>query len=354
LAEVGRTLHAKLDLRLTSIADELRSRDEELKLHNHNASYYALREQVYHCGELLKVARFRLSQKSEPRLDTAPGPSAVKRKSDGHRTASTKRFLREWIDEEDMRQTISEGQSESKYEQFSNRDLASQLSESLILASALVEAALTPRRWLVGIKLLTSDAEYQRRLEFHRSFNDYLALHGMMDAPSLLPLVAGCLKYRFQYEVVGEVFNRGYYLVSGISLIGLLGPLLGTYQTQVKHQASHLRSLHAIPVAGNPNVEELNKIILAQSVASNSPELQSPPEQLQPSDVIRGSIGREIVDYVSGSRCLSFSSENWTRSEVNQERFRRWWMQCMPIPPELRAVRNAPDTFEPIDEGATS
>ncbi len=346
LADVGKTLHTKLDSQLTLIADELRSGDEALNLHNHNASYYALREQVYHCGELLKVARFRLSQKSEPRLDTAPGPSAVKRKSDGHRTASTKRFLREWIDEEDMRQTISEGQSERKYDKYSNRDLASQLSESLILASALVEAALTPRRWLVGIKLLTTDAEYERRLEFHRSFNDYLALHGKMDAPSLLPLLAGCLKNLFQYEVVGEEFSRGYYLVSGISLIGLLGPLLGTYETQVRQQASHLRSLHAIPITGAPDVEELNRIILAESVASSNVGLQ---EQSIPSHVIRGSMGREIVDYVSGSRCLSFASENWTRAEVNQERFRRWWMQCMPIPPELRAVPDSTATSETVD-----
>ena len=339
LADVGKVLQAKLDARLTSIADELRARDEVLKLHNHNASYYALREQVYHCGELLKVARFRLSQKGEPRLDTAPGPSAVKRKSDGHRSASTKRFLRDWIDEEDMRQTIAEGQSERKYDQFSNRDLASQLSDGLILASALVDAALTPRRWLVGIKLLTADADYQRRLEFKRSFNDYLVLHGGVYSPSLLPLLASCLKGRFQYEVVGEAISRGYYLASGISLIGLLGPLLGTYQTQVKQQAAHLRSLHAIPITGTPSVEELNEIIRAELLASNNAELLTPPEQLIPSDVIRGSLGKEIIDYVSGSR-LAIAPESWTRDELNQERVRRWWMQCLPIPPALRAERN--------------
>lgn len=351
LADVGKALQSKLDSHLTSIADELRSRDEELKIHNYNASYYALREQVYHCGELLKVARFRLSQESEPRLDSAPGPSAVKRKSDGYRAASTKRFLREWIDEEDMRQTISEGQNERRFDQYSNRDLASQLSDSLILASALVEAALTPRRWLLGIKLLTTDAEYQRRLEFHRSVNDYMVLHGLVDSPSFLPLLANCLKYRFQYEVVGEGFTSGHYMVSGVSLIGLLGPLLGTYQTQVKNQAAHLRSLHAIPITGNPNIKELNEIIRAESIAIDNAVLHTPPEQLIPSHVIRGSMGREIVDYVSGSRCLSFASENWSRVEANQERFRRWWIQCMPIPPELRAVSSSIATTNLIDEG---
>jgi len=353
LAEVGKTLQSKLDSQLTSIADELRTRDENMKLHNHNASYYALREQVYHCGELLKVARFRLSQKSEPRMDAAPGPSAVKRKSDGYRMASTKRFLREWIDEEDMRQTISEGQSERKYDKYSNRDLASQLSDCLILASALVEAALTPRKWLVGIKLLTTEAEFQRKLEFHRSFNDYLSFHGMMETPSLLPLLAGCLKNRFQYEVTSEELIQGFYLVSGISLIGLLGPLLGTYQTQVKQQASHLRSLRAIPVSGSPNGAELNEIIRTTLIASNNGELRTPPEQFIPSDVIRGALGNEILDYVSGSR-LSFASESWTRTELIQERVRRWWMQCIPIPPELQAVRNTSVASEAIDEGASS
>ncbi len=353
LAEAGKALHAKLDARLTQIADDLRAGDEAMQLRNHNASYYALREQVYHCGELLKVARFRLSQKSEPRLDAAPGPSAVKRKPDGYRTVSTKRFLRDWIDEEDMRQTITEGHSDRKYEQYSNRDLATQLSDSLILATALVEAALTPRRWLVGIKLLTTDAEYQRRLEFHRSFNDYLMLHGMMDSPSLLTLLVGCLKHRFQYEIASENFMHGYYLVSGVSLIGLLGPLLGTYQTQMKNQAAHLRCLQAIPVTGSPSTEELNAMIQATSQASSHGELTTPPEQLLPTSVIRGSVSKDYVDYVSGSR-LSFSPEHWTRIELSQERVRRWWMQCMPIPPELRSPRGRSVSIESLDEGANN
>ncbi len=336
LAEVGKTLQSRLDIRLTEIADELRARDEQMQLRNHNASYYALREQVYRCSELLKAARFRLSQKSEPKLDTLPGPSAVKRKTEWHhRVVSNKRFLREWFDEEDMRQTISENQSERQFLEYSTRDLSLQLLDSVILANAMVDAALTPRRWLMGIKLLTTDAEYQRRLEFDRSFTDYLVLHGMTESPSLLPLLASCLKHQFQYEVVGDDLIRGYYLVTGVSLLGVLGPLLGTYQTKAKQQASHLRCLQAIPIEGNPTTAELNQLILA---ASNDRSLVTPPEQLFPSDVIRGSLGNEIVDYVSGSRLL-FAAENWARAGSNQEKVRRWWMQCLPIPPELRTLR---------------
>ena len=335
LVDVGKTLHLRLEQRLTEIAEELNARDTEMQLSNHNASYYALREQVYRCSELLKGARFRLSQKSEPRLDTAPGPSAVKRKVEGYRTLNNKRFLRDWYEEEDMRQTISNSQSERQFHEYSNRDLAAQLFDSLILADAMVEAALTPRRWLLGIKLLTTDAEYQRRLEFDRSFTDYLVLHGMTETPTLLPLLASCLKNQFQYEVVGDELLRGYYLVSGVSLIGLIGPLLGTYQTKTRQQASHLRCLQAVPVQGNPTINELNETILA---LSNDRSMLSPPEQLIPSDVIRGSLGTEIVDYVSGSR-LSFAGENWARAGANQEKVRRWWMQCMPISSELRTAR---------------
>jgi AAA domain (Cdc48 subfamily)/C-terminal, D2-small domain, of ClpB protein len=357
LVEIGKTLTARLESQLAEIADELRARDEDMNLHNHNASYYSLREQVYHCSELLKVSRFRLSQKSEPRMDASPGPAAVKRKSDGFRMASTKRFLREWIDEEDMRQTIADGQNERQYDQYSNRELAAQLSESLILAGALVGAALTPRKWLVGIKLLTTDSEYQRRLEFHRSFNDYMALHGRLHSPSLLPLLAGCLKNRFQYEVMSKLalqeLVQGYYLVSGVSVIGLLGPLLGTYQSQEKQQATHLRSLQAIPIIGSPDINALNDLIRSESIASKSAELQTSQEQLIPSDIIRGSLSSEIVDYVSGSR-LSFASETWTRTDIGQERVRRWWMQCMPIPAELRIVSNPTILGEIIDEGVSS
>ncbi len=335
LVDVGRTLHARLEVQLAEIADQLRERDAELKLHSHNASYYALREQVYHCSELLKAARFRLSQSSEPRLDTAPGPAPVKRKAVGYRVHGNKRFLRDWTDEEDMRQTISDRQDDRKFDQFSNRDLTTQLLDSLILADAMVSAALTPHRWLVGFKLLTTDAEYQRRLEYHRSFMDYMMLHGMTDAPSLLPMLASCLKNRFQYEVAGDDLIHGHYLISGISLIGVLGPLLGTYKTQLKQQASHLRSLHAIPVAGNPSTEKLNEMILQ---ACESKSMTSAPHQSLPSDVIRGSLGSEIVDYISGSR-LSFTMESRLRPEHGQEKVRRWWLQCMPIPPELRTVR---------------
>lgn len=352
LVEVGKVLQSKLDLQLTSIADELRARDEAMKLHNHNASYYALREQVYHCVELLKVARFRLSQKNEPRLNTAPGPSAVKRKADGFRMASTKRFLREWIDEEDMRQTISDSQSEHNYDQYSNRDLATQLSQSLILADALVAAALTPRRWLLGIQLLTTDAEYQRKLEFRQSFKDFLFLHGRIASPSFLALLAGCLQTRFQYEVMSNGLDRGYCLVSGVALVGLIGPLLGTYQTQAKQEASHLRSLHAIPITGNPSFDELNEIISASVNASNEALLQSQPEQLVPSDVIRGSLGSEILDYVSGSR-MSFPADNLTRAKLTHDRVGRWWMQCLPIPVELRD-QQANATGDATEEGASS
>ena len=336
LVEVGKTLHTRLESELARIADQLRERDAELQLHSHNASYYALREQVYHCAELMKAARFRLSQRSEPRLDTSPGPSAVKRKTVGYRVVGNKRFLREWTDEEDMRQTISESQSDRKFDQYSTRDLTTQLLDGLILADAMINAALTPRRWLVGFKLLTTDAEYQRRLEFHRSFTDYLVLHGMSDSPSLLPLLFGCLQHRFQYEVVSENLVRGHFLVSGISLVGVLGPLLGTYQAQVRQQASHLRYLQAIPVAGNPTTEQLNEIILQACEAKN---VEEAPGQLAPWNVIRGSLGSQVVDYLSGSR-LTFAPDTWVRNDHRYEKVRRWWMQCMPIPNELRTVRS--------------
>ncbi len=91
--EAAKPLHARIDAYLSSIADDLRARDAELKLHTHDASYYALREQVYRCAELLKAAQFRLSQKNAPQLGTGPGPSAVKRKFEGYRNTGWKQTL---------------------------------------------------------------------------------------------------------------------------------------------------------------------------------------------------------------------------------------------------------------------
>ncbi len=340
LVEAGKTVHAQLDARLSQIAPELREQDQRLQLGNHDASYYALHEQVYRCAELLRAARYRLDTQSEPRLDSSPGPAAVKRKPDSpHRVhIKTKRFLRDWIDEEDMRQTISEGQTTNTFDRFSTQDLKAQLADGLIMAHAMIEAALTPRRWVLGMQMLTSDANYQRRLEFERSFVGFLTLGGLLKGPNYLRLLVDCLKHRFQYEVREEELADGYCLVSGVSLIGLVGPLLGTYQTQMKNQAAHLRVLRAIPVADDTPPAALNELIRASQAIYLEQGLHTPPQQMTAASVIRGSIGREFIDYVSNSR-LKLTTDDLLRADFTQEKVRRWWMQCLPIPPALRSAK---------------
>ena len=340
LVDVGKSIHARLDARLNTIAPELREQDKRLQLGNHDASYYALREQVYRCAELLKAARFRLSTQSEPRLDASPGPAAVKRKPDNRNRVNikTKRFLRDWIDEEDMRQTIAENHSESTFDRFTTLDLTAQLAEGLIMAHAMIEAALTPRRWLLGMQMLTTDANYQRRLEFERGFSGFLTLGGLLKGPNFLRLLVDCLKHRFQYEVHDEELDDGYFFVSGVSLIGLIGPLLGTYQTQARHLAAHLRGLQAIPVANDTPYSELNGLIHNSRSIYLEDGLYTPPEQMYAANVIRGSLGREIVDYVSNGR-LQLTTDDMMRADFTQEKVRRWWMQCLPIPTELRSPK---------------
>ncbi len=155
----------------------------------------------------------------------------------------------------------------------------------------------------------------------------------MTEWPSLVPLLANCLKNQFQYEVLGTDLVRGYYAVSGVSVLALLQPILGIYQTQGR-QASHIRLLHAIPVESAMDSAALNQII-EKTIAWE--DLSTRTEEPMPRDVIRGSLGREVVDFVSGAR-LTTNHENWTRPEVNQEKVRKWWLQCMPIPVELRSM----------------
>jgi ATP-dependent Clp protease ATP-binding subunit ClpC len=348
LIEVGKGLHSKMEARLSSLATELRAQDERLKLSNHNTSYYALHEQVYRCAELLKAARYRIDLKGEPRLGSNPGPSTVKRQpgnSSSYGGGKVKRLMREWFEGEDLRKTIAESHSDNHYEGISTLDLTSQLCDSLVIAQAMISAALTPRRWLLGMQMLTTDSSYQRHLEFERGFSGFLTLGGLLKGPNYLRLLVDCLKHRFQYEVYNEELDDGYYLVSGVSLMGLVGPLLGTYQTQAKHLAAHLRVLHAIPVPEEIPHEELNSLIRSSRSFYRGDGLHTPQEQHFATAVIRGSLGREIVDYVSNSR-LALTTEDMMRPELTLEKVSRWWMHCLPIPAELRAF-NEPSARHP-------
>jgi hypothetical protein len=351
LVEVGKELHSRLDSRLTDLAPQLREQDEKLKLSNHNASYYALREQVYRCAELLKVARYRLDRQNEPRLGANPGPSAVRKRSDSRVRPDVKsrRFLRDWIDEEDMRRTISESQTEQNYDRFSTLDLTTELSDSLIMAQAMIDSALTPRRWLLGVQMLTTDSVYKRHIEFERGLSGFLTLGGLLKGPNFLRLVVDCLKHRFQYEVHPDEFEDGYFLVSGVSMIGLVGPLLGTYQTKARNLAAHLRALQAIPVPDEMPPEEFGDLIQSNRDYHFDTGLKSFPEQLWPSNMIRGSLGRDIVDYVSNSR-ITLTAQEMLRAELTQEKFRRWWMNCLPIPREMRIEKAGLPGAKPVEQ----
>lgn len=339
IVEAGKHLHQQLDSQLTNIADQLRAEDERLKLHNHNASYYSLREQVYRVAELLKAARYRLSRSDEPKLGN-PGPAAVKRKSDPRKSVSSKRFLRDWIDEEDMRQTIAEQGSEQSYDRFSTVDLTAELLQSLIVAKAMIDAALTPRRWLVGMFSMTTDPVFDHHLKNSYNVNwDFGLLPAVHYGANAARLLVACLRDRFQYEVTESQASSGFSLVSGVSLSGLLGPLLGTYTIEMPQQAGHLRSLQAIEVPHEMGPQDFPALVNQALVALHSKvvgERTSTIDDAENVALIRGSIGADLVDYYSQSS-IAFGAYEWLGAKNVLDKLQRWWLQCLPIPAELRS-----------------
>ncbi len=339
LVEVGKELYQRLDLRLGELAQPLRQIDEELGEKNHNLSYYALREQVYRCSELLKTSQFRLRQRDEPRLDhSSPVPSKLRRDTDG---VASKRMMRDWLAQEDLRSAISDQRLGTSTDQLSSKELARQLVDHFTIASAMIESALAPRHWLIGFQPLTGKAEFTDGGETEREFKNALAgdqdiLAGIAEPLDFQSHLISCLQSGWQYEVSASLLGGQFHRVAGVSLLGIVGPLLGTYQTERPSHASHLLVLRAVPIPAGATHEEMNQRLLQSTLAGPDGELRTPREHPLPTKCIRGVIGNKTIDFVSGA-VAELPTEAWYRSDRALARNMRWWTECLPVPTELLA-----------------
>ncbi len=142
----------------------------------------------------------------------------------------------------------------------------------------------------------------------------------------------------FSYEVVGYRPSAWVLSCFRVSVIGLLRPLLVTYQTQSAREASHLRLLQAIQWESAIDTAGLNQII--EGTVSWE-DLNALGEDLIPRDVIRGSLDvRSLIMFRVADWC--WHKRLGCVREANQAKLRRWWMQCMPIPAELRSAEFSP------------
>jgi ATP-dependent Clp protease ATP-binding subunit ClpC len=323
-------LFRRLESKLGEITPDLNAIDAAVGGRIHNASYYALREQLYRCSELRKAAEFRLSQRTAPRLDIAP-QSPSKPRSKVTERGPSKSALRDWAAHEDLRAELSGGTVDASLQSIDG--VTEQLLNAFVVANAMIENALAPRTWLLGFENITAGDDLPLDPYEQLGFDHALLLSN--DPPSFLQRLFICLREHWQYEVSNESLAHGFRLVSGVALRGIIGPLLGTYQKQVDQQASQLSALRAIPVDAHGATEELNRCILANPILSASGEFQIAADQAQPGNVICGTIGAQTIHFRSAAR-LEMSPADWYDYEKLVERTSEWWINCLPVPAELR------------------
>ncbi len=322
-------LYERLDRRLSEIADELNEVDTTSLQRSHNASYYALREQLYRCSELRKVAQFHITQRPAPQLNLTP-PTQAKPRSRG----PSRNALRDWAAHADL--VTDFGSTGIEATQFTTEELAQQLTNNFIIADAMISSAQEPRNWLLGFENLTGDDVPTSLTDRDLMTYGFEGSRHPNDAPStFLTHVCWCLGDYWQYEIGQAALESHFISVSGVSLIGILRPLLGTYQCQSHQYANQLLVLRAIPYDPRLSKEEMNKLIASQKLLSASGALVTPAEQSLPTQVIHTTIGKETTNLRSGAT-VQTSQDDWLDPPQAVRRFIQWWIKCLPVPQELQ------------------
>ena len=162
------------------------------------------------------------------------------------------------------------------------------------------------------------------------------------------------------YEVAEQAFEGRYWLVSGVSLIGILRPLLGTYRLDMSQQhsgvgASHLLSMRAIAVPDACAAEyliasatetsaailptsliaELTSLIASEPLLASDGALMTPAGQPWPTSTVRGELAATMVDYVSGAS-LRLWPTSWLEPSKVLAQAMQWWTDCLPVPSSLQ------------------
>ncbi|MEO8269560.1 MAG: AAA family ATPase, partial [Aureliella sp.] len=368
LIEQAGALNQQLDHRLVELEEELRETDRRTTGQTHGASYYALREQLYRCAETLKAAKVRATRTIGPRLDINPVAPSVSRRD--HDSSGARRTIRDWHAQDDLRAAINEQQMLLQPEMRSDDRLARQLIDNLTIASSMIDAAQSARCWLFGFELLThgtglldgNSLELSRGRkgagDFQPSRN--IQIRDSSPATSAATRLVRCLSEGWMYEVADQVFQERYWLVSGVSLIGILRPLLGTYRLNMAQQrsangASHLLAMRAIAVPNDCAVDylaatatptsaaslptrlsaELMALIASEPLLADDGTLLTPVGQTWPTSTVRGELAATVVDYVSGAS-LPLWPIGWVDPSKALAQSMQWWTDCLPVPRSLQ------------------
>ena len=371
LIEHASELYQQLDHRLVGMEEELRETDRRTTGQTHGASYYALREQLYRCAEALKATKARAAHPTGPQLNINPiAPSLARR---DHDSSGARRTIRDWHAQDDLRAAINDQQMLQPEMKSADRP-ARQLIDSLTIAACMLDAAQSARSWLFGFEMLTHAAglldgsslglDLERARKRSYPPNRDIQLRGASPVNSAVTRLIRCLSEGWMYEVADQAFQERYWLVSGVSLIGILRPLLGTYRLSMSQRsgsgASHLLALRAIVVpdqcaaeylsatAAQPSatqssgatlptslIAELTSLVASEPLLAADGTPLTPVGQPWPTSTVRGELAATMVDYASGASLPLWPLSWWDHSKMLAQAM-QWWTDCMPVPSSLQ------------------
>ncbi len=324
LVERSKSLLERFDRELAEISSELKGDSNSDEISSGRVAYYALHEQIYNCNSLLKSARYRLSLAAQPRLSPMQGsPAAVKRIS-VQRGVASRQMMRDWIVEEEMRDTIHRQESEQAHLDMSIETLTDHFYQQLLLADSMLRSIAHPRRWLLGMETLSRPDTLDRGLS---------SFYFLSPELYFLNRLAHCLDAQWQYELTLIPNQERYFIVSGVSVAGLLNALAGTYITE-STDTRDLCVLRAVPLDTQTDVQDVVAQIHAQPVLTDQGFAVAPSGQPYPFTTVRGEIGEELCDYMSGAK-LRLGNGSWNQREPTIDEWAQWWISCLPVPKEL-------------------
>ncbi len=317
IMEETKPLIEHFEQQLAAAAVKLKSSESTSATSANQVAYYALHEQVFHCNELLKSARYRLSIDAAPRINPMQGaPEAVRRNQLSTRYVATKRFLREYMADEDLRESIAQDGADADLLALSPEALAERIRRAVRLTQVTLDNVDQPRHWLFGMESLSRPmGGYESWVQHKSQF-------------SFCGILWACLSSHWQYDVKPIRELGDFAVVSGVAIAGLLRAIAGTY-TVGGARGRDLYVLRALEipselVGSTEPGHELATWLSSQPVLSEMGFNPPPLGQRYPHDTIRGTIGDEVIDHASGRRL------DWRPNELNEVKpWADWWVDTL-------------------------
>ncbi|MCC6510737.1 MAG: ATP-dependent Clp protease ATP-binding subunit, partial [Pirellulaceae bacterium] len=217
LVEKAKPMIDRFEQQLASSAGKLKASGTPEEMNANQVAYYTLHEHVFHCNKLLKSARYRLSLNTQPRLSPMQGsPAAVKRSSTSNRGAGSRRMLREWMADEDLRESIAKEEAEQAHLEMTVETLAEHLQNNLLLADTMLASMAEPKRWLLGMETLSRPEEDTNETRSSIKLLNYFLEPEIFFLNNLLE----CLESEWQYDVAQVPGLENYRIVSGVAVAG--------------------------------------------------------------------------------------------------------------------------------------